>query len=136
MAESGASVVGGEVPVDLALVGVGRVLAGGEFGVEDVEVIDAAVEALAGQGGEFDLGDVEPGPVFGGVVELRALREGERPLRGECLVERGDGVGVEVVHHQHHLLGLGIVHGQEPFDLLGPVHPGPAGLGVHAPPPA
>jgi hypothetical protein len=46
----------------LALVGVGGVLPGGEFGVE---VGDAAIEALAGQGGELDLGDVEPGAVSG-----------------------------------------------------------------------
>ena len=52
-------------PLDLALVGVGGVLPGGQFGVEGVEVGDAAIEALAGQGGELDLGDVEPGPVSG-----------------------------------------------------------------------
>ncbi|WP_327556844.1 hypothetical protein [Actinophytocola sp.] len=56
--------MGGEVPLDLALVGVDGGLPGGEFGVEDVDVVDASVEALAGEGGEFDLGDVEPGPVF------------------------------------------------------------------------
>jgi hypothetical protein len=54
VAEFGAGVVGGELPVDLALVGVGGVLPGGEFGVEDLEVVDAAVEALPGQCGEFD----------------------------------------------------------------------------------
>jgi hypothetical protein len=37
VAESGVSVVG-EVPVDLALAGVGGGLPGGEFGVERVEV--------------------------------------------------------------------------------------------------
>ncbi|MBB5801087.1 hypothetical protein F4560_000855 [Saccharothrix ecbatanensis] len=73
MAESGAGVVGGELPVDSALVGVGGVLPGGEFGVEGVEVADAAVEALPRQCGEFDLGDVEPGPVFGGVVDLEGV---------------------------------------------------------------
>ena len=48
MAEFDACVVGGELPVDLALGGVGGGLPGGEFGVEDREVVDAAVEALAG----------------------------------------------------------------------------------------
>jgi hypothetical protein len=55
VSESGSGVAGGEVPVDLALVGVGAGLPGIEFGVEDVEVGDAAVETLAGQGGEFEL---------------------------------------------------------------------------------
>lgn len=65
MAESDSCVVGGEVPVDLALVVVGGLLPGREFGVEDVEFGDAAVEALAGERGEFDLCDVEPGAVLG-----------------------------------------------------------------------
>jgi hypothetical protein len=63
VAESGAGVVGGEVPVDLTLSGVGGLLPGGEFGIEHGEVVDAAVEALAGECGQFDLGDVEPGAV-------------------------------------------------------------------------
>jgi hypothetical protein len=77
VAEFDACVVGGELPADLALVGVDGVLPGGEFGVEGVEVADAAVEALPGQCGEFDLRDVEPGPVFGGVVALKTLGQGE-----------------------------------------------------------
>jgi hypothetical protein len=65
VAELDAGVGGGELPVDLALVGVGGALPGGEFGIEGVDVGDAPVEALASQGGELDLGDVEPGAVSG-----------------------------------------------------------------------
>ena len=60
MAEFDAGVVGGEVPLDLALIGIGLSLPGGEFGVEGLEVLDAPVQALAGQHGELDLGDIEP----------------------------------------------------------------------------
>ncbi|WP_327276861.1 cupin domain-containing protein [Streptomyces sp. NBC_01224] len=60
VAQFDACVVGGELPVHVALFGVGGVLPGREFGVEDVEVADPAVETLPGQRGEFDLGDVEP----------------------------------------------------------------------------
>jgi hypothetical protein len=102
-----ACVVGGELPADLALVGVGGVLSGGEFGVEGVEFVDAAVEALPGQCGQFDLGDVEPGPVFGCVVDLQTLGQREGLFGWEGFVERGDVVGVEVVHHQRHGLGVG-----------------------------
>jgi len=48
VAEFDAGILGGELPVDLALVGVGGCLPGSEFGVEDVEFADAPVEALAG----------------------------------------------------------------------------------------
>jgi hypothetical protein len=53
------------VPVDQTLVGVGLLLPGGELGVEHGEVLYAAVQALAGERGELDLGDVEPGHVPG-----------------------------------------------------------------------
>ena len=45
VAESGAGVVGGEVPVDLPLVVVRGVLPGCQFGVEGVDVGDAPVDA-------------------------------------------------------------------------------------------
>jgi hypothetical protein len=92
--ESGAGVVGGELPVDSTLVGVGGVLPGGEFGVGGVEVVDAAVEALPGKWGQFDLGDVEPGRVFGGVVDLQVLGQVEGLAGFEGVVEGVDAVGV------------------------------------------
>jgi len=49
VAEFDPGVVGGELPVDLALIGIGSCLPGSELGVEDVEIADPAIEALAGQ---------------------------------------------------------------------------------------
>ena len=60
MTEFDAGVGCGELPVDLSLVVVGCCLPGGEFGVEQVEVVDAPAGALPCQPGELDLGDVEP----------------------------------------------------------------------------
>lgn len=65
MAEFDACVVGGELPVDLAPIGVDGVLPGGEFGVERVEVADAPVETLPRECGQLDLGDGEPRSVSG-----------------------------------------------------------------------
>ena len=39
----------------------------------------------------------------------------------ERLVERPEGVGVEVVHHQHDSFGVGVVDGEHVVDLVGPV---------------
>jgi len=72
--------------------------------------------------------------VFGCVVDLQPLGETERLLGREGFVEGPDAVGVEVVHHQHDLLRVGVVLGEEPLDLAGPVEFGPLGLGVDAPP--
>lgn len=93
MAEFDAGVVGAEVPLDLALIGVGLSLPGGEFGAQGLEVLDAPVQTLADQHRELDLGDVEPRAVFGGVVDLESLRERERLGRLEGLVERSDAMG-------------------------------------------
>jgi hypothetical protein len=65
VSEFDAGVAGGEPPLDLAFVGVGGGGPGGELGVEDIEFGDAPAEALLGQAGQFDLGDVEPGAVLG-----------------------------------------------------------------------
>ena len=54
MPEFDAGVAGGELPVDLALVGVGGVGPGFEFCVEDVDVGDASAQALPGQAGQFE----------------------------------------------------------------------------------
>ena len=45
----------------------------GEFGVEQVKVVEAAVESLSCQSGEIDFGDVEPGAVLGCVVNFQAV---------------------------------------------------------------
>jgi hypothetical protein len=95
VSELGSGVGGGELPVDLSLVGVDGVVPRGEFTVEDVQVGDATIQTLAGQGRQFDLGDVEPGPVLAGVVDLQPLCQGER-LGFEGLLERADRMGVRL----------------------------------------
>ena len=130
MVKFDAGVGRGELPADLALVVVGCGLPGGEFGVEDVEVVDPAGQALAGQGGQLDLGDVEPGAVLGCVVDLEPL--GQRACFGwlERFVERTEGVRVEVVHDQDDPLRVGVVDVEKLIDFRGPVDPGPLRPGV------
>jgi hypothetical protein len=62
-------------------------------------------------------------------ASVRALAGGER------FVERSEGVGVEVVHHQHDPCGVGVVHAQEVVDLVRPVDHGASWSG-HDPAPA
>ena len=63
-------------------------------------------------------------------------RPGRRPSPGERLVERGDRVGVEVVHDQHDLVRVGVLDAQQMVDAVGPVDSGAGGLGVGAAPTA
>lgn len=49
---------------------VGRLPTGGQLLVEDCDVIETPVQASTLKGRELDLGDVEPGAVFGRVVDF------------------------------------------------------------------
>ncbi len=105
--EFDAGVAGGELPVDLPL-----------------------VEALPGEPGEFDLGDVEPGAVLGRVVQFQAGGQIAGLGGLERFVERAEGVGVQVVHDEHVTRRVGVVDGQQVVDLVRPVDPGPLAAGV------
>ncbi len=73
-------------------------------------------------------------PCLGGVMDFQSLGEVEGHFGFEGLVERSDAVGVEVVHHQHHCLGVGVVEGEQPLDLVGPVDLGALRLGIDVTP--
>lgn len=65
----------------------------------------------------------------GGVVDLQALCQRPGFGCGEGLVEGPDGVGIEIVHHQHDFLGIGIVNAEQVINFLSPVDSGCAGCG-------
>ena len=73
--ELGAGVVDGELPADGGSLLVARGLPGGDLGGERVAVADAAVEALAGEQRELELGHVQPAAVDRGVVEVELPEE-------------------------------------------------------------
>ena len=76
-----------------------------EFGLQGVEIWDAAVEALSGEGSEFNFGHVEPRAVFWGMVYFEAGQQAAGLFRFERLVECGRLVGIEIVADQDHLSG-------------------------------
>src|SRR3712207_3447720 len=91
--ELGAGVGGGEVPLDGRWCGVAAGGPGGDLGGEGIAVGEAAVEALAVQHAELDFGDVEPGAMRRGVVELEAAGQRGGPGRRGRVREGGGGGG-------------------------------------------
>ena len=87
-----AGVVRGELPVDLGLDAVSGRLPGRDLVAQGLEGVNATVEALTDQDIEFDLGDVEPTAVLGGVDELKAVPQRLGPCRGKGLVEGAGAV--------------------------------------------
>ena len=83
------------------------------FPTQGVEVGYPTVQALPGEDTEFQFGDIEPTPVFGGVVNLQALRQAPGRFRIEGFVERTQLMGVKVIADQSDAVGLGILDLQE-----------------------
>lgn len=70
---------------------------------------------LAGQGIEFNLGDVEPAPMLWRVMDLQSTQQAPRLFGRECLVVRSRNMRIEVVTDQRHLLCSRIVQFEKVF---------------------
>ena len=66
-------------------------------------------QALPVQRREFNLGHVQLTGVLGGVMHLKPAAQPARLFHREALVKGGQGVRVEIIQHQHDLVGAGIV---------------------------
>src|SRR6266536_5099952 len=92
-----------ELPVDGADLLVAMLLPALNLLTEILDSSNVMGQALPRQHTEFDLGDVEPTGMFGGVMDLQSVGQSLGLFWRKDLVERGRGVGIEVVHHDHHL---------------------------------
>ena len=89
-------------------------------------VWDAPVETLAGQHGQFALGDVEPTAVLGRVVPLDLGGDAPGFGRLETLVQAGWAMRVQVVGDQDDHVGVRIVFVDQDAQLFGKVLRGAA----------
>ena len=94
----------GELPVDAASPRVAIVLPCLAEPAERVVVRHPGGQAVPHEHADLYLRHVQPRPVPRREVDLQAVGEPPRLLRRERRVERGRAMGVEVVHHEHHLL--------------------------------
>src|SRR5580765_1284781 len=129
-----AGVGGGELPVDAGLGLVPGFLPGGHFSDQRRLVTDPPVEALPGQHRQFRLGHVQPTAMFGGVVDLQLVDQSPGFGRREPLVQRRHLVRVQVVHHQHDLLGRRVLDVDQVADHLGEIDLGTAIRDRNSPP--
>ena len=79
---------------------------GVDFSGECLPVGDAAVEALAGEDGQFGFRHVEPTTVFGRIVPFEPLGDAPRFGGRESLIKRCLDMGVEVILHEGDLFGF------------------------------
>ena len=67
------------------------------FSLQHRPVRDPAIQTLAGEHAELQLGHIQPGAVFGRVVDLQLVGHAFGLLGGERLIERGFVMGVQIV---------------------------------------
>src|SRR5215210_2203181 len=92
-----ASILRRELPLYACTSLVACPLPGAALPSQRLLVRDAPREALPREHRELDLHLVQPRAVLGSVVELQLLHDAPRLSRLERLVERGRGVGIQVV---------------------------------------
>lgn len=85
-----------------------------DFLREQGEAGDSAVQALAGQRAEFDLGNIEPTAMLWGVVELDAFGQTAGLGRGKGFVKRGGRVSIEVIEDKSDLDRPGVASSNMP----------------------
>src|SRR6266702_4748725 len=98
-----------KLPIDRADLLVAMVLPALHLPTKFLDSGNVVSQALPRQHTEFNLRDVQPTRVLGGVMDLQPVREGLGLFRRKDFVERGWRVRIEVVHHDHHLARFGIV---------------------------
>ena len=130
-----ASIVDLHLPVDTALGAIDVAGPRRHFTVQRLAVADAAsAQALARQGTELVLRDVQPTPVFRRVAELEATNQFSCPHRLEHFVEGALRVRIEVVAHQGDPRAVGVAAFQQTGDLHRPVRLRAPGAGRRLPP--
>src|SRR5580692_10727771 len=134
MTEFKPSIGGGESPDHAAFVRVAIRLPLRDFGFQLRHSTYPSVQTLLGQHAQFDLRHIQPAPIARRVVDLQTLRQPSGRLGVKRLVKTGYVVRVQIIAHQLHLAGVGIVLLQQRADLPSPIDPRPAVLTTHATP--
>lgn len=91
------------MPLDTGGIFVAVALPCVQFLPKQIYVPNPPGEALARHDIQLYLGDVQPAPMFGSVMDFQLFGDPVGFWSRKCLVQRGKGVGIQVVHHQYAL---------------------------------
>src|SRR5215207_8963466 len=105
--ELDAGVLGSELPIGPGGGGIAAVPPSLDVALQRCPVSNP-VRQVAAEGAQLDLGHVQPRAVLGRVVDLETVGDTLGLLGCECLVKRGWGVGIELVHDQDDLVRLAV----------------------------
>src|ERR1700719_439200 len=97
-----------EGPLDGAALVVSTPLPGADFLAQGVVIRHAPLQALAGERGDFDFGDVQPAPVLGRVVEDDPAQQLASCWHAQDVLEAATKVGVQVIHDEMYAPGTAV----------------------------
>src|SRR5260370_24095236 len=132
------SVVGWKASVDGAALSIALRLQSGKVLSQDLHALHPARQAPSCENGDLDFGHVEPAAMFGGVMELDALQDASCFGRLKGFIEGSGRMGIEIVLHNAHILGMRVDLVHQPADalrvvqlgaMLGHLHMAPARQG-------
>src|SRR6266446_5337652 len=119
------SILGGKLPVHTLVTRIAPLLPCAGFIAQCLNVWNPSIQALAGEGTQFNFGNIEPAAVFGGMVHLKPFEKLPSLLGRKGLIERADPMRIEVITHQAYPRGFWVAALKQVSDLMGPVHGGP-----------
>src|SRR5215217_402451 len=96
---------------------------------------NTAIQTLLGEHREFTFGHIEPTAMLRRIVKFQLPRDPACFCRGKGLIQRGGGVGIEVIHDQSNYVRLWKMHVDQLLHLHGEVMLRAACCDVDVPPP-
>jgi hypothetical protein len=94
------------LPIGFCVLLVASRLPSSDFIGQGLFVGNAPIETLSREDAEFGFGHIQPTAVFGCIVPFEPLDQPSGFLGRKGFVERSGLVGVEIVLHEHDLLGF------------------------------
>src|SRR4051794_38572458 len=107
-----------KLPVNLRFSLVAFSFEGSNFTFQKGFVGNSSVQALPLENTNFNLGHVQPTPVFRGVMKLEFVQNPTGFSRWEGFVKRRGAMSIQVVINQNNLLASGIAFIGQPFQSI------------------
>ena len=113
------SIGAGKAPMDMTLVRIALSRQGHNVLPQMIEALDSFGQAAPFKNADLDLGHIEPTAMFGRVVELHPLQNPPGLGWLKSFVERSGCMGVQVILHDAHVVGVRIYGLDQPLDAVG-----------------
>lgn len=110
-----------ELPVNPFLPMISVSIPSGRFRFQSIDVADSPSQALFGEGGQFNLGHVQPGAMLRGMMKFEFLPDTAGLGWLKRFIQGRDIVSIQVVAYKDNLVRIGKILVHKLLDFLRPV---------------